>query len=414
VVVAHGERLAPGATRSLTFEVASADSLVVGIAGIGVPLASVTLTGPSPAGIPEQVWQDSIQVSVFRVSTPAAGTWQVGLTAAAASSDSVDVLVVGRTINGVAVVDSLWVTGGPSTQLNLRAEVTSSGVPSPSAAVRVLLLYDSGARDSLDLVDDGLHDDGAAGDGSFGGSTAPPIPNDIVSAYFRVAPGGTLGSGVEIRSLRKLQIGDRTPPSITLRAPVTGALWTAGSIAMVTWSAYDGGGLASFEVRLSTDGGSGFPYLVGMAGAADTSVAWTVPSLSSDSCRVLVRAVDLAGNVSADTSRGLFRVANYSPVGVGGGSRVLRFALAQNAPNPFRDRTEITLNLSRSGRATVVVYDLQGRIVARLLDRTLEAGEHRITWNGRGRSGSPLRAGVYFCRLHSLEGTLVRRMLLAR
>jgi hypothetical protein len=78
------------------------------------------------------------------------------------------------------------------------------------------------------------------------------------------------------------------------------------------------------------------------------------------------------------------------------GSRLLRAA-----PNPFNPRTEISLAIARTGRATVAVYDARGRMVAELLDGELAAGEHRVAWNGQDTAGRSVAAGVYLVRLNA-------------
>jgi flagellar hook assembly protein FlgD len=45
------------------------------------------------------------------------------------------------------------------------------------------------------------------------------------------------------------------------------------------------------------------------------------------------------------------------------------------------------------------VYDVQGRLVATLVDGPQEAGTHEIAWNGIGDRGEPLASGVYFLLL---------------
>ena len=51
----------------------------------------------------------------------------------------------------------------------------------------------------------------------------------------------------------------------------------------------------------------------------------------------------------------------------------------------------------------LTIYDLLGREVARLLDQRVGPGYHRVTWNGRDRSGREVPTGVYIARLATAE-----------
>ena len=53
------------------------------------------------------------------------------------------------------------------------------------------------------------------------------------------------------------------------------------------------------------------------------------------------------------------------------------FGLEQNFPNPFNPTTTIYYQLPTDSRVSIVVYDLLGREVKRLVDETKEAGYHR-------------------------------------
>jgi hypothetical protein len=93
---------------------------------------------------------------------------------------------------------------------------------------------------------------------------------------------------------------------------------------------------------------------------------------------------------------------------------VYRNVLRQNAPNPFNPRTEIAFELARGGRTTLRVYDIQGRLVATLLDGALPAGPHRVSWSSHDRSGREVASGVYFYRLDTPGFKKTKRMTLAR
>jgi hypothetical protein len=92
-----------------------------------------------------------------------------------------------------------------------------------------------------------------------------------------------------------------------------------------------------------------------------------------------------------------------------------RFALAQNQPNPFARTTTIRFELPSAVPVKLEVFDLQGRRVRVLTDRTLEPGYHSVEWDRRDGSGSMAPAGVYLYRLTA--GTFVEQkkmVLLAR
>jgi hypothetical protein len=79
--------------------------------------------------------------------------------------------------------------------------------------------------------------------------------------------------------------------------------------------------------------------------------------------------------------------------------------LLESGPNPVTRSTSIAFALSRGGAVSLKVYDLEGRVVATLLDRTLEPGRHATAWNAGGEP-----SGVYWCRLVA-DGVTVSRKL---
>lgn len=94
---------------------------------------------------------------------------------------------------------------------------------------------------------------------------------------------------------------------------------------------------------------------------------------------------------------------------------VSRFELGQNLPNPFNPATVIPFVLDESAAVDLAVYDVQGRVVRRLISGAyMEAGDHRVTWDGQTENGSSAGAGVYFVRLSAGNETRVRRMTLIR
>lgn len=70
------------------------------------------------------------------------------------------------------------------------------------------------------------------------------------------------------------------------------------------------------------------------------------------------------------------------------------FILKQNYPNPFNPRTVINYDLKISSYVRLIVYDITGREVQRLVDQRQTAGEYEVDFMGKFVS-----SGVYLYRM---------------
>ena len=76
--------------------------------------------------------------------------------------------------------------------------------------------------------------------------------------------------------------------------------------------------------------------------------------------------------------------------------------LAQNFPNPFNSSTVIMFSIPVSFSTVQVhlaVFDVQGRLVKRLLDTPMPAGNYAARWDGTNANGVFTASGVYFYHL---------------
>lgn len=89
-------------------------------------------------------------------------------------------------------------------------------------------------------------------------------------------------------------------------------------------------------------------------------------------------------------------------------------ALHQNVPNPFNPQTVVAFDLARAGRARLLVYGIDGRLVRVLVDGELPAGRHAFRWDGTDDDGHRLASGVYLTRLVTAEGTQGGRMTMLK
>jgi hypothetical protein len=95
-------------------------------------------------------------------------------------------------------------------------------------------------------------------------------------------------------------------------------------------------------------------------------------------------------------------------------ARLVDDFLHPNQPNPFNPQTTIQFALRNAGPASLEVFDVTGRRVTTLLRGSLDAGPHRIAWNGTDASGRSVASGVYLYRLKSGDFEQTRRMLLLK
>jgi hypothetical protein len=83
--------------------------------------------------------------------------------------------------------------------------------------------------------------------------------------------------------------------------------------------------------------------------------------------------------------------------------------LFQNSPNPFNPSTTIRFTLVQGAPTRIEVYDLRGRRVARLLDKSVSAGAHSLVWQPEN-----LASGVYILRLQAGSFNASSRLVLLK
>jgi hypothetical protein len=71
--------------------------------------------------------------------------------------------------------------------------------------------------------------------------------------------------------------------------------------------------------------------------------------------------------------------------------------LGRSFPNPFNGGTWIEYDLKRKSPVRILVFDVSGRLTVELEHRAVEAGHHRVFWNGTDRFGRRATSGVYCC-----------------
>lgn len=84
------------------------------------------------------------------------------------------------------------------------------------------------------------------------------------------------------------------------------------------------------------------------------------------------------------------------------------------SPNPASGPVTFAIALPRAVRARVQVLDVSGRMVARVFDDALPAGEHTMRWDGRTSEGRIADSGRYFLQLQAGDKRMTRTIVRMR
>jgi hypothetical protein len=122
---------------------------------------------------------------------------------------------------------------------------------------------------------------------------------------------------------------------------------------------------------------------------------------------------DIAGNFLGTTG-GLSFLVWTTGTDVPEGDVASDVALAAPSPNPAAGSTELTFTLPAEGPATLSVYDVSGRLVARPFAGPADAGATRVAWDCRDSNGQNLASGVYFVKLEAAGRSDVRKIVVVR
>jgi hypothetical protein len=81
------------------------------------------------------------------------------------------------------------------------------------------------------------------------------------------------------------------------------------------------------------------------------------------------------------------------------------------APHPARGSAVIQFTLPTRARASVGIFDVNGRLVQSLVSSELPAGLHTTHWSGASASGASAPPGVYYVQLRAGGQVQTRRLV---
>lgn len=75
------------------------------------------------------------------------------------------------------------------------------------------------------------------------------------------------------------------------------------------------------------------------------------------------------------------------------------FELKKNYPNPFNSTTKILYSIPKACQVRIIIFDVLGRVVKRLVDNYQAAGKYKVIWDGRDEVGKYVSSGIYFYQM---------------
>ncbi|MBU1071842.1 hypothetical protein KKG45_01195 [bacterium] len=211
----------------------------------------------------------------------------------------------------------------------------------------------------------------------------------------RPAPAGTgRGSSTSVRL-------DAEPPLCGIVAAPAGETLVAGETTFFSWWASDTYPAPDDSCRVAAVLARGVPVdSVSYSDALDHQWEWVVTEVSSGNSVLQVTVRDQFGNTATAQSGSFMTLLSTT----GAPAAPASCGLSAPAPNPFNPQTSASFTLSEAGPVSLIVYDLQGRLVRRLFEGALAAGTHARAWDGRGDDGRRVAGGPYLMRLYAPGG----------
>jgi len=90
------------------------------------------------------------------------------------------------------------------------------------------------------------------------------------------------------------------------------------------------------------------------------------------------------------------------------------FVLHPAYPNPFNPVSTLMYEIPEGSEVSLIIYDLHGREVTRLVDSYMELGYHQVQWDGRGSNGREIPSSIYIARLVTPEYCKSIKMVLLK
>ena len=140
---------------------------------------------------------------------------------------------------------------------------------------------------------------------------------------------------------------------------------------------------------------------------SEKNLAFPTSNYLDGTYRIFIEVFDEVGNSDIDSMDVQFKNGNTSVAG--NNKKNLDFRLRQNYPNPFNPETRIEFEIPKKNLVQLIVYDVLGREITKLVNEELKAGSYNVVWNAENYS-----SGIYYYKLRSGNFIETKKMLLIK
>jgi hypothetical protein len=96
------------------------------------------------------------------------------------------------------------------------------------------------------------------------------------------------------------------------------------------------------------------------------------------------------------------------------GGPPLYYTLSQNYPNPFNLQTTILFDLPKESMVHLTIFNIQGRVVKKVVDQIMNKGIQTVMWDGRNIEDTQVSAGVYLYQIEAGDFVQTKKMVLLK
>ena len=189
--------------------------------------------------------------------------------------------------------------------------------------------------------------------------------------------------------------------------PTGGETFEAGETITIEWQILVPHQQENWDLHYSTDSGITWEEIQIDMPPTQLDYEWTVPSISTDQAKIRI-IMDNVGTDYVGISNSFTIQATSVSVKLKGNSPET-FTLYPNYPNPFNPITTISFILPQPEQTALIIYNILGQEIIRLVDGKYDAGNHQVTWDA-----SNVSSGIYFYRLQAGDFVETRKMVLLK